>query len=164
MEVMRLPMKLFNSKAEQIYYLVYKITMLLLYLGYVALDNYRISQGPIRGNGTITESEWESMSQMAAWTINLEFIFLGLFVVVLSIMYCRSFKNKSVIKPFLVTHAALFMIILVLSFALLPVTSLPIGNLLQPLLSLAIITLFLISLFFVIFILRTMKKKTEQSF
>ncbi|GAQ16767.1 ftsK/SpoIIIE family protein [Oceanobacillus picturae] len=158
-------MKLFNSKAEQIYYLVYTITMLLLYLGYVALDNARLSKGAMRGNGTpITDVEWEAMSQMVAWTVNLEFIFLGLFVVMLSIMYFRSFKNKSVIKPFLVTHAVLFTVLLVLSFALLPVTSLPIGNLLQPLLSLAIITLFLISLFFVIFILRTMKKKTEQSF
>ncbi|MGP4064056.1 hypothetical protein ACTWPF_03980 [Oceanobacillus sp. M65] len=157
-------MKLFNSKAERIYYIVYTIIMFLLYLGYVALDNARLSKGAIRGNGTITESEWESMSQMAAWTVNLEFIFLGLFVVMLSIMYFRSFKNKLVIKPFLVTHAALFTVLLVLGFALLPVTTLPIGNLLQPLLSLAIITLFLISLFFVIFILRTMKKKTEQSF
>ncbi|MCG3418143.1 hypothetical protein [Oceanobacillus jordanicus] len=157
-------MKLFNSKAERIYYIVYTMMMLLLYLGYVALDNARLSKGAMIGNRSITESEWESISQMGAWTVNLEFIFLGVFVVMLSIMYFRSFKNKSVIKPFLVTHAALFMVILVLSFALLPVTSLPIGNLLQPLLSLAIITLFLISLFFVIFILRTMKKKTEQSF
>ncbi|CDO03694.1 hypothetical protein BN988_02212 [Oceanobacillus picturae] len=157
-------MKLFNSKAERIYYLIYTIVMLLLYLGYVALDNARISKGAMIGNGSITESEWESMSQMGAWTVNLEFIFLGLFIVMLSVMYFRSFKNKSVIKPFLVTHAVLFTVLVVLSFALLPVTSLPIGNLLQPLLSLAIITLFLISLFFVIFILRTMKKKTEQSF
>lgn len=157
-------MKLFNSKAKRIYYIVYTMIMILLYLGYVALDNDRISKGEIRGNGTITESEWESMSQMGAWTVNLEFIFLGLFIVMLSVMYFRSFKNKSVIKPFLVTHAVLFTVLVVLSFALLPVSSLPIGNLLQPLLSLAIITLFLISLFFVIFILRTMKKKTEQSF
>ncbi|RIU94771.1 hypothetical protein [Oceanobacillus picturae] len=157
-------MKLFNSKAERIYYLIYTIVMLLLYLGYVALDNARISKGAMIGNGSITELEWESMSQMGAWTVNLEFIFLGLFIVMLSVMYFRSFKNKSVIKPFLVTHAVLFTVLVVLSFALLPVTSLPIGNLLQPLLSLAIIMLFLISLFFVIFILRTMKKKNEQSF
>ncbi|WP_042221689.1 hypothetical protein [Oceanobacillus manasiensis] len=148
-------MKLLQSKGERIFYLIYITLMLVSYLGYVALDNYRVTT---RGSGSITGEEAQSIAQIGMWTSNVELIFIVLFVIVMIVMYLRAFKKKEVIKLFIIMNSVLFAGIIVLSFILLLVTSLPIGNLLQP-------------LFFPVFLLvillpfvKLMNKKKEQSF
>ncbi|WP_404455346.1 hypothetical protein [Oceanobacillus kapialis] len=126
-------MKLFNSKGERIFYLIYTTIMLLLYLGFVGVENHRITTGTANGSGAISEEEGQAIAQIGAWSQNLELIFLGLFIIVMIVMYFRAFKNKEVIKLFLVMNTVLFAGIIVLSLLLLLLTSVPFGNLIQPL-------------------------------
>ena len=112
---------------------MYFILMLLFYLGYLLLENYRLNNSAHWLSKTnLTEADVESIIQLGTWTSNFEFAFLALFMIAMCISIFGYRKNIENIKRFLFVNIILFIGITVISFVLLQVTQLPIGNLMQP--------------------------------
>ena len=118
-----------------IFFPFYSILMLLFYLGYLLLENYRLNNSTHwLSKNNLTEANVESIIQLGTWTSNFEFAFLSLFTITMciSIFSYRKRKNRENIKRYLVINIILFIAITIISFVLLPFTQLPIGNLIQP--------------------------------
>ena len=113
---------------------MYLILMPLFYLGYLLLENYkRLNNSPHWLSKTnLTEADVESIIQLGTWTSNFEFAFLALFMSAMCVSIIGYRKNIKSIKRFLFVNIILFIGITVVSFVLLQVTQLPIGNLIQP--------------------------------
>ena len=128
-------MRLLNKETKKFGILspLYFILMLLLYLGYLLLENYRLNNSTYWSSKTnLTEADVESIIQFGTWTSNFEFVFIALFTIAMCISIFGYRKNRENIKRFLILNTALFITITIISFVLLPVTQLPIGNLMQP--------------------------------
>ena len=128
-------MRLWNKEKTKhgILFPIYFILMLLFYLGYLLLENYRLNNSTHwMSKNNLTEADVESIIQLGTWTSNFEFIFIALFTIAMCICIFGYRKNRENIIRFLILNTALFITITIISFVLLPFTQLPIGNLLQP--------------------------------
>ena len=122
-----------EKKKYRILFPIYFILMLLFYLGYLFLDNYRLNQSVHwLSKSNLTTADVERINQIGTWTSNFEFVFIVLFTIAMCISIFGYRKNRENIKRFLILNTALFITITIISFALLQVTKLPIGNLMQP--------------------------------
>ena len=112
---------------------IYLVLMLLFYLGYLFLDNYRLNQSVHwLSKNNLTQADVERINQIGTWTTNFEFVFIALFTIAMCISIFGYRKSIEDIKHFLVVNIILFTGITIISLVLLQVTQLPIGNLMQP--------------------------------
>ena len=112
---------------------IYFVIMMLFYLEYLFLENYRMNQSiHWFSKSNLTQADVERINQFVTWTSNFELVFLALFTIAMCISFIGYRKNRESIKRFLAINITLFITITILSFVLLQVTQLPIGNLIQP--------------------------------
>ena len=128
-------MRLWNKENTKhgILFPIYFILMMLFYLGYLFLENYRMNQSvDWFSKSNLTQADVESINQLVTWTSNFELVFIVLFTIAMCISIFGYRKNRENIKRFLILNTALFITITIISLILLQVTQLPIGNLIQP--------------------------------
>ncbi|OIJ15146.1 hypothetical protein BKP35_04650 [Anaerobacillus arseniciselenatis] len=107
--------------------------MLVFYLGYVLLDNYRLNK-PDHWLSTnyLTQEDIQRIQGLGTWTSVVEFLFIGLFILTaITLFYYR--KKRSALSYFLILHLSLFLAIFGLGYVLSFFLTAPIGNLTQPL-------------------------------
>ncbi|MBP2239867.1 hypothetical protein J2Z40_000420 [Cytobacillus eiseniae] len=130
---MKLFLKNRENKFEFMIY-VYFGLMLLLYFGFIFLDNQRLNKSDLwLSKSLLTEVDVENISRLGMWASSFEFTFLALFIITMSIIIFRYRKNIKILNCFLIVNTILFIGIMALSYIIFLITSLPIGNLLQPL-------------------------------
>lgn len=128
-------MELLSTKRKNKYRFIlyaYIIVMLLSYLAYLLLDNYRLNKSAQWFAATfITSDDVKSISQLGQWVSGFELIFLFLFIV-MGIICLK--VNIKILKQFILANSLLFLGIALLSYGFFLMSALPIGNALQPLL------------------------------
>ncbi|MDR0269683.1 hypothetical protein [Paenibacillus sp.] len=122
--------------------------MLIFYYGYVLLDNYRIHKShDWLSKSSLTEQDFNAIEQFGRWVTTFETLFVVSFMIAGLFMHIFSRGNIYAVTHFLLLNTALFAGIALINYIILPVISLPIGNLMQPLSpALFILVLFLIDL------------------
>lgn len=147
--------KTFNKK----FFIVYSIIMLIFYYSYVLLDDYRLHKSYYwLSKSNLTEQDFNAIEQLGGWVSTFEKFFLFSFIIAAFIMHIVSRKNINRITHFLLFNTALFAGIALINYIISPVTSLPIGNLMQPVSSAS----FMLILFFVD--LLCLRVKTNEAF
>ncbi len=113
---------------------VYLGLMLIFYVGYVLLDNYRLIKSQFWANmDGLTGSELQSIQQLNFWINFFEISFLGLFILATIVLY-RFRKNRIILNYFIISHLCIFSFLFLLGYVLSFFLIAPIGNLTQPLL------------------------------
>ncbi|KGP84603.1 MULTISPECIES: hypothetical protein [unclassified Paenibacillus] len=126
--------------------LMYLILMILFYGIYISLESDRIVQSQQwTSGGFISEQGIKSMSQMGRWTSITESLFLVLFVLVMIIMITRYRRNVRKLIPFALWNVALFVGVGAFSLVGSQMTSMSVGNLVQPI----IVPAFLLAALFI---------------
>ncbi|WP_145146227.1 hypothetical protein [Paenibacillus xylanexedens] len=124
-------MKTKSEKLPTLFLLIYAVLMLVSYSIYLFLENTRLSHSQQwLSEGTLTQDDVNSISQIGRWTTISESLFLILFVIAfIFVMY--QFQKKPLIH-FLIFNAALFIGIALISYVVSLASSMPIGNSVQP--------------------------------
>ncbi|OMF11771.1 hypothetical protein BK131_20060 [Paenibacillus amylolyticus] len=124
-------MKTKSEKLPTLFLLIYAVLMLISYSIYLFLENARLSQSQQwLSEGTLTQDDVNSISQIGRWTTISESAFLILFVIgFIFVMY--QFQKKP-LKHFLIFNAALFIGVALISYVVSLASSMPIGNSVQP--------------------------------
>lgn len=121
---------------NQVVTYIYPMLMLVFYLGYILLERYRLSKSEFWiSQKNITQEDIQSISHLGTWTYIFEVIFLALFIIGASIILFFYRKNTQVLRRFLLVNISLFITLLVISYTLSFLTTLPFGNLTQPLIT-----------------------------
>jgi hypothetical protein len=98
---------------------------------YVILVNTRLSHAQQWLSETnITQNDVDSISQLGRWTTLSESVFLIIVVLAMSVVMVR-YQKKSV-NQFFIGNLALFVGFAVVSYVISLMSSMPIGNLIQP--------------------------------
>lgn len=115
-------------------FIVYFILMLILYYSYVLLDHHRLNKSLYwLSKSRITEQDFDAIKQLGSWVSTFETLFLILFMVAVLTIHILFRKNIKVLTHFLLLNVALFVGMALINYIVFLVTSLPIGNLMQPL-------------------------------
>lgn len=125
-------MKPFSRFRENKLFHVYFILMLLVYVGYIVLDNYRYKFSETMKKSFFTQEDIHNFTQLGKWTSIFEIMFLLVFIV--SMIICCYKKDMKILKDFVLVNIALFIGIAGMGYVLSLITPTPIGNLLEPLL------------------------------
>ena len=114
---------------------VYLGFMLIFYLGYILLDNFRLNKSEqwINANN-LTQGDIQNIEQLGFWTSMFEVAFLGLLLLATLLLF-RYRKNRKTIVHFLILHLCLFTTVFLIGYILSFFLIAPIGNLTQPLIS-----------------------------
>ncbi|MBM6385232.1 cbb3-type cytochrome oxidase subunit 3 [Paenibacillus sp. PvP094] len=143
-----------SEKLPALFLLIYNVLMIISYCSYLFLENTRLSQSQHwLTEGTITQEDVKSIDQIGKWTSISETVFLILFVI--AIIYVMYMYQKKPARRFFIMNAALFIGLALISYMVSLNSSMPIGNLLQP----VIIPSFLLIIFF---IYNLWKKRSEN--
>ncbi|MBD8035904.1 hypothetical protein H9635_04065 [Solibacillus sp. A46] len=120
-----------NRKSTLVRYF-YVGAMLLFYLSYILLENYRHHQSEKwKSINNLTLQDVQAIQQLAYWNTVLESLFIGLFLIGALFLYK---KNREKLIYFIVLNICLFAFLFIMSYILSFFVQLPIGNLTQPLL------------------------------
>ncbi len=127
-------------------------------MGYILLDNYRLSKSEQWLNtSTLTQGDIQSIQQLGFWTSLLEFLFLGLFVLTTLLLF-RYRKNRKTLTNFIFIHLGLFTTIFLIGYILSFFLIAPIGNLTQPLIA----TSFLLVIIVLYTVVRLIKERLSK--
>lgn len=124
-------MKLFSK----IFYPLYFLLLLVSYFTYAFLENYRIMDRSQywQSKSSLSSKDVAEIHQLGR-TVNLtEWLFMSLFAVSLVLIIAVNRKNVSGMLTFLIYNAAGIAGIVGIGYVIHLATSLPMGNLLQPL-------------------------------
>lgn len=135
--------------------------MLLLYIGYVAMDTLRLNRADQFTHKALTPDELRSIDQVATWMIGFEVSFAILFLIcsMVTIYRCIKHADTQFIRVFTVLNIGLFLVVGIAGAGLSLVLPMPIGNLLQ---ILFIPTYFLVALvLYTVYVTRKMRKENE---
>jgi len=131
--------KLTKPSTNKVLY-AYYFLMLLFYFGYIILLNYRLNKSEFWStkstNNILTQEDVETIIRLGRWTNSFELMFIILFVLMSIIYFVKNRKDRKdlvVVKHYLFGNTFLFIGIIALSYILVRITSLPIGNVLEPL-------------------------------
>ena len=120
-----------SEKLPPLFLLIYTILLLISYSMYVILVNTRLSHAQQWLSETnITQNDVDSISQLGRWTTLSESVFLIIVVLAMSVVMVR-YQKKSV-NQFFIGNLALFVGFAVVSYVISLMSSMPIGNLIQP--------------------------------
>lgn len=145
-----------NNKSPLAKYF-YVGAMMLFYLSYVLLDNYRLHQSEKWQTTTnLTLEDVQSIQNLASWNATFEGLFIGLFLIVA--LYLLK-KNREKLISFLIINVCLFAALFLISYILSFFLQSPIGNLTQPL----FIPTFLLVLLMFYCILISLKNRLSRS-
>ncbi|MGD6780231.1 hypothetical protein ACQCT3_10440 [Sutcliffiella horikoshii] len=129
---------------------VYLALMGLTYGGYVWLFTYRMSMSEVWLSKSILSPEDSAIiGQLGRWSESLEVIFVLLFVGMMIYCFFKRKTERNIFKKFLLVNVVFVLGIVVFSFIVNQVTSLPIMNLVLPLINLVGIII-LLSIFLII--------------
>src|SRR5690625_1939683 len=103
--------------------------MLLVYMGYILLDNYRLSKAEQWINTiNLSQEDLESIHQLGFWTSMLEISF-SVLMLLAALLFFRYQKTRKSFVTFIILHLCLFAAIALLAYALSFFLIAPIGNL-----------------------------------
>lgn len=109
----------------------YAGVMVLFYLGYVLLDNYRLHQSEKwKVINNLSLQNVQDIQQLMFMNTVLEGLFIGLFLIVTVFLYK---KHKEKLVHFIRLNTFLFASLFLMSYILSFFLQLPFGNLIQPL-------------------------------
>lgn len=112
---------------------VYLGFMLIFYLGYILLDNFRLNKSEQWINANkLTQGNIQNIEQLGFWTSMLEVAFLGLLVLATLLLF-RYRKNRKTLVHFIILHLCLFTAVFIIGYILSFFLIAPLGNLTQPL-------------------------------
>ncbi|WP_410771350.1 hypothetical protein [Fontibacillus sp. BL9] len=113
----------------------YLILMTLVFYAYALLDNHRLNQSDYwASKSRITQEDVEAIQRLGTWVTSFEELFFAEFVIAFIVVHIYTLKNNKISLRFIGFNAALFMGIALINFIVFLATSMPIGNLMQPLL------------------------------
>ncbi|MBQ0140101.1 MAG: hypothetical protein KBT36_12465, partial [Kurthia sp.] len=131
--------------------------MVLFYLSYVLLDNYRIHQSEKwKAINNLTLQDIQAIQKLASLNTAFETLFIGLFLIV--VLYLLKKKRGKLIS-FLTINACLFAALFLISYLSSFFLQSPIGNLTQPL----FLPIFLLVLLMFYCILISLKNRFSRS-
>ncbi|MBY0204661.1 hypothetical protein NKT34_20975 [Paenibacillus polysaccharolyticus] len=120
-----------NERLPSLFLLIYMVLLLISYSMYVIWENTRLSHAQQWLSETnITQNGVDSISQLGRWTTLSESMFLVIFVIAMIVVMLRYQKKPT--NQFFIGNAALFVGIAVVSYVISLMSSMPIGNLIQP--------------------------------
>ncbi|MGQ8870676.1 hypothetical protein [Paenibacillus sp. TSA_86.1] len=120
-----------NERLPSLFLLIYMVLLLISYSMYVIWENTRLSHAQQWLSETnITQNGVDSISQNGRWTTLSESMFLVIFVIAMIVVMLRYQKKPT--NQFFIGNAALFVGIAVVSYVISLMSSMPIGNLIQP--------------------------------
>lgn len=120
-----------SEKLPSLFLLIYTFLLLISYSIYVILENTRLSHAQQWLSETnITQNDVDSISQLGRWTTLSESVFL--IIVVLAIIVVMYRYQKKPVNQFFIGNLALFVGLAIVSYVISLMSSLPIGNLIQP--------------------------------
>jgi len=120
-----------NERLPSLFLLIYMVLLLISYSMYVILENTRLSHAQQWLSETnITQNGVDSISQLGRWITLSESVFLLIFVIAMIVVMVRYQKKPT--NQFFIGNAALFVGIAIVSYVISLMSSLPIGNLIQP--------------------------------
>lgn len=133
-----------SKKLPSLFLLMYTFLLLISYSMYVMLENTRLSHAQQWLSETnITPNDVDSISQLGRWTTLSESVFLIIVVLAMSVVMVR--YQKKPVNQFFIGNIALFVGFAVVSYVISLMSSMPIGNLIQPVI---IPTFILIAVYF----------------
>jgi len=137
---------------------VYIGLMLLVYLGYILLDNSRLKQSEqwINANN-LTQRNIQSIEQLGFWASILEVAFLGLLVLATFLLF-QYRKNGKILVHFITLHLCLFTAVFLIGYISSFFLIAPLGNLTQPL----ILSTFLLMLIVIYTVFVLMKEQLSK--
>lgn len=124
----------------------YIILMTIVYYTYVLLERHRLNKSfYLSAKNDITPEEFASIKQLGTWISTFEIIFFVSFLITFTVIYIHNRKNTKILMHFLLFNTVLFIGIALMNYIISLVSSMPIGNLMQPLIwpTLVIIVLFI---------------------
>ncbi|SCY35956.1 hypothetical protein SAMN05720606_104122 [Paenibacillus polysaccharolyticus] len=120
-----------NERLPSLFLLIYTVLLLISYSIYVILENTRLSHAQQWLSETnITQNDVDSISQLGRWTTLSESVFL--IIVVLAMIVVMYRYQKKPVNQFFIGSLALFVGFAVASYVISLMSSMPIGNLIQP--------------------------------
>lgn len=120
-----------SEKLPPLFLHIYTILLLISYSMYVILENTRLSHAQQwLSENNITQNDVDSIRQLGRWITLSESVFLIIVVLAMSVVMYR-YQKKSV-NQFFIGNLALFVGFAVVSYVISLMSSLPIGNLIQP--------------------------------
>lgn len=133
-----------NKGNKKLIVSVYLGFMLLFYLGYILLDNYRLSKSEQWINtNNLTQGDIQNIQQLGFWTSMLEVSFLALLVFATLLLF-RYRNNKKTLVHFIIVHLCLFITLFLIGYILSFFLTVPLGNLTQPLISSAFLLVIIV--------------------
>lgn len=124
---------------------VYLALMSLTYGGYVWLTNYRMSMSEVwLSKSILTPDDSAMIGQLGRWSEILEVIFVLLFVAMMIYCFFKRKTESNIFKKFILVNVVLVVGIVLFSFIINQVTSLPLLNLVLPLFNMVGVTILLL--------------------
>lgn len=137
---------------------VYLGFMLLLYLGYILLDNYRLGKAEQLVNTNLSQGDFQNIQQLGLRTSIFE-VSLSVVMLLAALLFLRYSKGKKPFVRFIILHLCLFAALLLIGYILSSFLIAPIGNSTQPI----ILSSFLLGLIVIIMLIKKLQSKRSKS-